>query len=297
MNRNMSKGLLVFVCGLSLLGLAACNGNGGGEQDRHGAIAYGVNLNAGLATGNSQLSAGTAAVNHCRSAGGINCRVVLMFRNACGASAHSADGTRAGVGWDTSKANAETKAIAACHAAGGEACRIITGTNRRFSFCATGGPSPAIGEASAIPPQSPNDMRIVRGDPAPTPPAPTPPSPTVQDSWGAIATSSDPRSYGIAIGYRSESLARSAALSFCGRTTTTCSATGRHGGTFKNSCGAVAWDITPGSQIHAWGGGYRTLSEASDAALSTCRGFGGRNCHIATNANGRAASGCTSNVR
>ena len=297
MTWNMSKGLLVFVCGLALLGLAACpgGGGGGGKSDRYGSVAHGSNYVGAIRAGGSRSAARSAAVTACSESGGTNCREVLWFRNACGAVAGSSDNSRAGAGWGTSKAAAETKAIAACHAAGGKTCRVTTATNGSpFSSCFTGGSSPAAGQASVIAPRA--EARIMPSPPpSPTPPAPTPPAPTVQDSWGAIATSSDPRRYGIAIGYRSESLARSAALSSCGRTT--CSATGRHGSTFKNSCGAVAWNITPGSRIYGWAGGDRTLSEAENAALSSCRGFGGRNCHIATNTNGDAASGCTSNVR
>ncbi len=175
MNRNKSKGLSALVCGLALLGLAACGGGGGGgnpaptpkqetrvmptptptpSRDRYGSIAYGDNYAGAMRSGDSRSSARNSALAGCSENGGTNCREVLWFRNACGAAAKSADGNRAGVAWASSKDDAHTKAIAACHASGGQNCTVVTGASGgTFSQCYTGGPSPATGQASTIDPR------------------------------------------------------------------------------------------------------------------------------------------------
>ena len=191
MNRNMSKGLSVLVCGLALLGLAACGGGGGGDPtptkpDRYGSLVINNVYGAGLASGGSRTSARNAALAICSG----NCREVLWFRNACGALAESGDGNRAGAGWGTSKTAAETNAISACRVAGGENCRVSTGSDGSpYSNCYTGGSSRAAGQASTIaaieevrimpppPTPPPSDPTPPPPDPTPPPPDPTPPPP------------------------------------------------------------------------------------------------------------------------
>lgn len=140
MNWSVSKGLSVLVCGLALLGLAACGGGGGDpaptpkqetrvmptptptptpSRDRYGSLAYGDNYAAAMRSGDSRSSARNLALAGCSENGGTNCREVLWFRNACGAAAKSADGNRAGAAWASSKDDAHAKAIATCHASGG----------------------------------------------------------------------------------------------------------------------------------------------------------------------------------
>ena len=179
MNWSVLKGLSVFVCGLALLGLAACGGGGGDpapkknevqvtpaptpKPDRYISYAVGRNYAWAIRTGDSRSSTRTAAVAACLGFGGTNCREVLWVRNACGALAMNADRNRAGVEWGPSKTDASTKAIAACRAAGGQTCQINIASNGSSSAtCYTGGSSPAAGQASAIAPRS-------SSTPAPTP--------------------------------------------------------------------------------------------------------------------------------
>lgn len=286
MTWNMSKGLLVFVCGLALLGLAACGGGGGGggKPDRYGSLALGSNYGGAIRPGGSRSAARSAAVAACSGLGGTNCREVLWFRNACGAVAQSSDDSRAGAGWGTSKAAAETKAIAACHATGGKTCRVDTATSGSpFSACYTGGSSPAAGQASVIAPRA--EARIMPSPPPSPAPAPSP-APSVQ-TWYGVAIAREPGNtvWSIATGASSQAAARTAALADCrARGGRQCSSIESY-----NSCYAIAQTSAGRSYSVA---GRPTQTKAENDALAGCHGYGQGTCHISTGDRGRAASGC-----
>jgi len=106
--------------------LNRCTVDGGGGQ-RHGAIAYselkevyGYSRDFG-----TPREAASAAVGNCRKEdkGASDCRVVVTFRNACGALARGDKGAY-GSAWATSSREAASKALAECRPHGGSSCKI-----------------------------------------------------------------------------------------------------------------------------------------------------------------------------
>ncbi len=110
-----------LVCLTSLLALF-CYPRDGSASDKYGAIAYSEETGHwGTAYDySSQAAAEESALRRCGSAG---CRIVLWFRNACGALAVGDDGTL-GWGWAGSRARAEVIALTECSARG-SGCRIL----------------------------------------------------------------------------------------------------------------------------------------------------------------------------
>lgn len=86
----------------------------GHAADYFGAIAYSAETRQyGWANNHpSRDSAEQAALPVCRKGGVTDCRVVVWFRNGCGALAVGAGGF--GADWDARKEPAEKKALAAC---------------------------------------------------------------------------------------------------------------------------------------------------------------------------------------
>lgn len=73
----------------------------------------------------TQRDAEMRAHQECINSGGsADCKVVIWFRNACGALAVANDGTY-GSGWGSDKGIAETYAIQTCNDYGGRGCKII----------------------------------------------------------------------------------------------------------------------------------------------------------------------------
>ena len=106
-------------------------GNGGGGEPRYlppeptwGAIAVDVSP-TGKTTGSfssskkNQSEANKGALNYC---GRSSCKVVVSFKNSCGAVA-SGDNGRWGVGVDVNKSRALQKAADECYAKGAKVCR------------------------------------------------------------------------------------------------------------------------------------------------------------------------------
>ena len=273
MNWSVSKGLSVLVCGLALLGLAACGGGGGGDKkpearivpkaDRHGAYSIGVGYGGGFAVRDSALSAVEAANASCEAVD-TGCLFVLSFRNACGAVARSADNNRAGVGWDSSREDAQTKAIAACHASGGQNCRIATGTSGSpLSWCYTGGPSSATGIALPI------FRRLTAG----------------ADRYGVYAMGDGGGgSFGAG---DSRASARDNAVARCRGIVDDINC--REVLWFRNACGAVAHSADRSRSGVGWGS---SREDAQTKAIAACHASGGQNCRVATSSTGGTLSAC-----
>lgn len=289
------------LCIASALALAACGGNGiiddikmviEPAEDRYGSIAMHIGLNGGasLEPGGSRTAARNSALASCRE-NHSNCQEVLWFRNACGALAYSADGSRAGAGWGEHGIHAEFMANTRCRAAGGENCSVTHSIE-----CYTGGSSPAAGGASTIP-------ALTAGSPVDPPPGENgnndpppgengnnnPPPEEEQKRYVAAATEVSNLDRGqvprMAIGFgQSESEAEREARSECGRLAGSTCLTDLAGQT--DICYAVAGPLLASiSSEHYVELGYGTsplpnpLTEGSyDSALEAARRDAVGNC-------------------
>jgi serine/threonine-protein kinase len=104
-----------------------CLSRCGLEGERHGAIAYSMLKEVygySYAYGSSK-AAGGAAVSNCRKQdqGATDCKVVVTFRNACGALALGDKGAY-GSAWGLSQREASAKALGECRPHGGSSCKI-----------------------------------------------------------------------------------------------------------------------------------------------------------------------------
>jgi len=104
-----------------------CLSRCGLEAERHGAIAYSARKNVygySFDYGSSRPAA-DAAVANCRKEhkGASDCKVLVTFRNACGALALGNNGAH-GSAWGLSQREAATKALANCRPYGGTSCKI-----------------------------------------------------------------------------------------------------------------------------------------------------------------------------
>ena len=97
------------------------------DRERHGAIAYsakkevyGYSYDVG-----SSNEAAAAALRNCRNQGkgADDCKVVVTFRDACGALALGDNGAY-GSAWALSRRDAAVKALAECRPHGGSSCKI-----------------------------------------------------------------------------------------------------------------------------------------------------------------------------
>jgi hypothetical protein len=104
-----------------------CLSRCGLEAERHGAIAYsalktvyGYSRDYG-----SSRAAADAAVANCRkeNKGASDCKVLVTFRNACGALALGNKGAY-GSAWGLSQREAANKALTECRPYGGASCKI-----------------------------------------------------------------------------------------------------------------------------------------------------------------------------
>ncbi len=87
--------------------------------------------------------------------------------------------------------------------------------------------------------------------------------------YGAIAYSAETNTWGYSYGYGSRDEAIASAEMRCGKPDCVWKTW------FRNGCGSLA----KGSNgILGWDGGYKTRSEAEDAATRACRRNGGENC-------------------
>ena len=97
------------------------------NRERHGAIAYSSRKEVfGYSHDyDSARTAGEAAVRNCRGQerGADDCRVLVTFRNACGALALGAKGAY-GSAWGLSRREASAKALTECRPHGGASCKI-----------------------------------------------------------------------------------------------------------------------------------------------------------------------------
>ncbi|MBV8838723.1 MAG: DUF4189 domain-containing protein [Alphaproteobacteria bacterium] len=111
---------LLALAGLFCIALAA-QGAPAAAQDNYGAIAFSTGSGAhGWANDyGSRGGAENAALEQC----GGGCRVVLWFKNACGALATASDNSY-GTGWSGSRRAAETIAMRNCYARG-SGCGIL----------------------------------------------------------------------------------------------------------------------------------------------------------------------------
>jgi hypothetical protein len=105
---------MLRVSQLAALFIASMVASAGHGADYFGAIAYSAQTRQyGWANNHpSRDSAEQAALPVCRKGGVDDCRVVVWFRNGCGALAVGVRGF--GADWGESKAPAEKKALAAC---------------------------------------------------------------------------------------------------------------------------------------------------------------------------------------
>ena len=316
------------VLGATAFFLVACGGNGkpdptppdptppdNGEQQmritppvEYGSIAYGIRAAGGregdrstqLAfttqnTGTSRSAARDTALAKCRTGCGTesacrnSCREVLMFRNACGASA-SGGGSDAGylfdgVGWGASESVAERNATAACNraastkegASGNESCRIIDDVGN--AFCAKAGTATPSGEASTIPAAS-------YWTPGSTP------TPTSGNSYGSFAFSMSSSSWGAAgsAGGNSHSSARNAALANCRRfASPNPNPNCQEVLWFQNACGSLATSQDDSRQGAGWG---ESESDAGSKAIAACRTAGGQGCRVRTSSDGSPVTFC-----
>ncbi|MGH9366161.1 MAG: DUF4189 domain-containing protein [Thermoanaerobaculia bacterium] len=97
------------------------------DRERHGAIAYSANKGVyGYSHDvGSSSDAAAAAVRNCRNQenGADDCKVVVTFRNACGALALGKNGAY-GSAWGMSQREASAKALVECRPYGGTSCKI-----------------------------------------------------------------------------------------------------------------------------------------------------------------------------
>lgn len=104
-----------------------CLSRCGAAAVKHGAIAYserkevyGYSYDFG-----SERDASSAAVSNCRKedSGATDCKVVVTFRNACGALALGDKGAY-GSAWGNSQREASNKALVECRPYGGASCKV-----------------------------------------------------------------------------------------------------------------------------------------------------------------------------
>ncbi len=114
------KRRLLALAGLIAVALAAQTALAA-AQDNYGAIAFSTGSGAhGWANDyGSRGGAENAALSQC----GRGCRVVIWFKNACGALATASDNSY-GTGWSGSRRAAEAIALRNCNERGG-GCRIL----------------------------------------------------------------------------------------------------------------------------------------------------------------------------
>ncbi len=96
------------------------------RQDMYGAIAYSSATGANGYSYNytSRSVAQGRALNACEARSGRgDCRVVIWFRNACGAVAVASNGAY-GSGWATRLDVAESYAVNSCRQYGNNSCRV-----------------------------------------------------------------------------------------------------------------------------------------------------------------------------
>lgn len=103
---------IVFLAAFAIGALA----QSGEAQAGYGAIAYSPSSGAYGYSYNypSRYTAESRALNECAARGG-GCRVMVWFRNACGALATGA-GRAYGWAWNTSRSAARARALAECRA-------------------------------------------------------------------------------------------------------------------------------------------------------------------------------------
>ncbi|RMF21184.1 MAG: DUF4189 domain-containing protein [Cyanobacteria bacterium J083] len=95
-------------------------------SDFYGAIAYSPSTRShGYSYDYStQQAAQNRALRECESYSGKgDCRILVWFKNACGALAQ-ADNGAAGSGWGVTQALAESYALRSCREYGGQGCKI-----------------------------------------------------------------------------------------------------------------------------------------------------------------------------
>jgi len=119
--RNLSLFAVAFVVGVALMTSAPFGQSA--SAARYGSIAFSEDSGAwGYSHGYSSRSAAKGrALRACR-ARGDGCRIVVWFRNACGALAVGR-GNVYGWSWNTSRARARRRALAECRART-SGCRI-----------------------------------------------------------------------------------------------------------------------------------------------------------------------------
>jgi len=119
--KNLTLFAVAFVIGIALMASEPFGQSA--SAARYGSIAFSQNSGAwGYSYGYSSRSAAQRrAMRECR-ARGYGCRVVVWFRNACGALAVGR-GNAYGWSWNTSRARARRRAMAECRARTG-GCRI-----------------------------------------------------------------------------------------------------------------------------------------------------------------------------
>lgn len=124
-NRDMVQNAIDFLKTLSFVTAIFALTTGAAFADNYfGAIAYSRNSGAiGYSYDHaSRSSAEGRAMNECR-AKGRGCKVVLWFKNACGAVAGGSDGW--GSGWGGNRQVAERQATNSCSNYSG-GCRVLT---------------------------------------------------------------------------------------------------------------------------------------------------------------------------
>jgi serine/threonine-protein kinase len=104
-----------------------CLSRCGLEAERHGAIAYSAlkKVYGYSSDYGSSRPAADAAVANCRkeNKGASDCKVLVTFRNACGALALGNNGAY-GSAWGLSQREAANKALVECRPYGGTSCKI-----------------------------------------------------------------------------------------------------------------------------------------------------------------------------
>jgi len=104
-----------------------CLSRCGLEAERHGAIAYSPlkNVYGYSYDFGASRPAADAAIANCRKEdkGATDCKVLVTFRNACGALALGKNGAY-GSAWALSRREAANKALVECRPYGGGSCKI-----------------------------------------------------------------------------------------------------------------------------------------------------------------------------
>ncbi len=116
----------LFGLALSLLVFPFAFAAPAAARDYYGAIAYSPRSAAYGVTYNisTRSNAERRAIRECASrTNARDCRVLIWFRNACGAVANSPDGAY-GSGWADTRARAEAYAVSVC-SRNGDGCRVL----------------------------------------------------------------------------------------------------------------------------------------------------------------------------